>query len=275
MSSRLLVADSDGVRTITFNRPEMHNSFDAAMVEEITATVLATGADPSARVVVLSGEGRSFSSGADLNEMLGQDGESVQVVTRGWIAMFEAIETIPQPVVASVHGHAIAGGTELSLACDFVVAGQSATFGLTESRVGVIPGAGACVRLTRWVGRAAAKEILMVGDPLPAAEAYRMGLISRLVPDGEVDEATESLARTLAARSPLALAAAKRAVNVGAELELREGIEYVLGEFAALFDGADQKEGMAAFLEKRPPRFTGFTADDGVPGTGRAQEGTT
>jgi enoyl-CoA hydratase/carnithine racemase len=269
------VADDGHLRTLTFNRPEMHNSFDRAMVDEIADTVERTGSDTGIRVLVLRGAGRSFSSGADLNEMLGQDGESVQVVTRRWIRLFDLLETIPQPVIASVHGHAIAGGTELSLACDFVVAGASATFGLTESRVGVIPGAGASVRLPRWVGRAAAKEILMVGDPIPAAEAHRMGLVSRLVPDAEVDAETDRLARTLAARSPLALAAAKRAVNVGADLELHDGIEFALQEFAALFDAADQKEGMAAFLEKRAPRFTGFAPDVTTGAAGRpAEEGT-
>jgi enoyl-CoA hydratase/carnithine racemase len=270
--SRLIVADAGPVRTMTFNRPEMHNSFDRAMVDEIIDVVTATGSDPAVRVLVLKGEGRSFSSGADLNEMLGQDGRSVQVITRRWIRMFDALEAMPQPVIASVHGHAIAGGTELSLACDFVVAGESSRFGLTESRVGVIPGAGASVRLSRWVGRAAAKEILMVGDPIPAREAFRMGLISRLVPDAEVDLETEALARTLAARSPLALAAAKRSVNIGAELELPEGIEYALQQFSALFDADDQKEGMSAFLEKRTPDFRGFAAEPASPQTG--QEGT-
>jgi enoyl-CoA hydratase/carnithine racemase len=195
--------------------------------------------------------------------MMGNDSVSAERVTRRWIRMFELVESIPQPVVASVHGHAIAGGTELTLACDFVVAGESARFGLTESRVGVVPGAGACVRLTRWVGRAAAKEILMLGDPLSAAEAHRVGLVTRLVPDEQLLAETASLAGTLAARSPLALAAAKRAVNFASELELRAGIEQVLADFTALFDADDQKEGMAAFLEKRPPRFTGR-----VPGAG-------
>jgi enoyl-CoA hydratase/carnithine racemase len=124
-------------------------------------------------------------------------------------------------------------------------------------RVGVIPGAGASVRLTRWVGRAHAKEILMTGDSLSAEHAHRIGLVNRLVPAAEVPGVARELAETLAARSPLALAAAKRAVNIGSEMPLPQGMAYALAEFALLFASDDQKEGMSAFLEKRPARFTG------------------
>jgi enoyl-CoA hydratase/carnithine racemase len=161
------------------------------------------------------------------------------------------------PVVASIRGHAIAGGTELLLACDLVVASRTARLGLVEARVGVIPGAGACIRLPRWIGRAGAKELLMLGNPIDAAEGHRLGLVNRLVDDADLEDATRALAAELASRSPLALGAAKRAVNVGSELDQRSGIAYALQEFALLFAGPDQEEGMSAFLEKRRPEFRG------------------
>jgi len=160
-------------------------------------------------------------------------------------------------VIAQVHGYAIAGGTETTLCCDLVIASDDAKLGLAEIKVGVIPGAGACVRLTRWVGRAQAKEILMTGDMIPAEEAKRLGLVNRVVPRETLEEETMTLARQIASRSPLAIAAAKRAVNVGSELDLEKGIEYVLREFALLFATEDKVEGMTAFLEKREANFKG------------------
>jgi enoyl-CoA hydratase/carnithine racemase len=252
------VDDDGAVRTITFDRPEKHNSFDDAMLLDLHDAVVEAGERPELRVVLLTGSRKAFSTGADLNAYVGLDPLSVREANRRtWMRTFNAIEALDKPVVAAVGGYALAGGTELTLACDLVVAADDATFGLSEMRVGVIPGAGACVRLTRWVGRARAKEILMTGEPLTAAEAHRIGLVNRVVPAGELLDAARELADTLASRSPLALAAAKRAVNVGGEMPLGQGMDYVLQEFSLLFASNDQKEGMSAFLEKRPPRFTG------------------
>ncbi len=255
---RVLVEDAGGVRIIAFDRPDRRNAFDAEMLGALEDAVRSAASADGIRVVVLRGAGADFSAGADLNVFRDLGPLEVrQVNLDTWIAAFEAIEESPLPVIASVRGWCIAGGTELLLACDLVVASRTARLGLTEARVGVIPGAGACVRLPRWVGRAAAKEILMLGEPVPADEAWRLGLVNRLVDDDALDAETARLAAALAARSPSALAAAKRAVNVGAEMELRPGIAYVLQEFALLFAGEDQREGMSAFLEKRPPQYTG------------------
>jgi enoyl-CoA hydratase/carnithine racemase len=258
MTGRIVITDDGPVRTIAFDRPERRNAFSAQMLHDLADAVGEAGRQEDVRVVVLRGAGSDFSAGADLQVY--RDFGPLEVRRANldtWMAAFDAIESAPVPVVASVRGWAIAGGTELLLACDLVVCAEGAKLGLVEAQVGVIPGAGACVRLPRWVGRAAAKEILMLGNHLDAAEAFRLGLVNRLVPDEELDDATRAFARELASRSPLALAAAKRAVNVGAELDQRSGIEYVLQEFALLFAGADQQEGMSAFLEKRAPRFTG------------------
>lgn len=250
--------DHGAVTTLTFNRPEKLNSFNGEMLTELDTELRAAHDRPETRVIVLAGSGRAFSTGADLNEYAGRGPlEARRANEDTWMRLFRTIEALDEPVIASVNGYALAGGTELLLACDLVVASETATFGLTESRVGVIPGAGACIRLTRWVGRAAAKEILMTGDPFSAQDAHRLGLVNRLAPAEQLEAVTQELAQTLASRSPLALAAAKRAVNIGAEMDSERGMQYVLQEFALLFAGRDQEEGMRAFLEKRPPEFTG------------------
>ena len=248
----------DAITTLRLNRTDKLNAFSGELLLELHAGLEAARERPETRVVIIAANGRAFSTGADLSEI--QDHGPLQVRDRlkdTWMRLFSTIETMDEPVIAAVHGHAIAGGTELLLACDLVVVADDAVLGLVEARVGVLPGAGACVRLPRWIGRAAAKELLMTGDMIDAAEAHRLGLVNRVVAPAELDDSARGLASTLASRSPLALAATKRAVNIGAEMDIERGIAYVLQEFALLFAGSDQKEGMAAFLERREPEFDG------------------
>lgn len=257
MTGQIEVRDDGATRWITIDNPSRRNAFDAGMLREAASAIREARSD-NVRVIVMVGAGTDFSAGADLNQFRDYAPLEVREVNlETWIDLFEAIEDCPLPVIAAVRGWCIAGGTELILACDFVIASRTAQFGLTEARVGVIPGAGACVRLPRWIGRAAAKEMLMLGDPVPADEAWRLGLVNRLVDEDQVEVAASDFAHRLASRSPLALAAAKRAVNVGAEMEVRAGIRYVLQEFSLLFAGTDQREGMSAFLEKREPQYQG------------------
>jgi enoyl-CoA hydratase/carnithine racemase len=228
------------------------------MLAEIHDAIVETARRPELRVVVLTGDERAFSTGADLREYASFDALGARAANiRTWMRTLGAIEALDKPVIAAVRGAAVAGGTETILACDLVVAAEDAMLGLAEMRVGVMPGAGAVTRLTRWVGRALAKEILMTGDPITGVEAHRIGLVNRVVPAERVREEAQALAELLASRSPLALAAVKRAVNVGGEMTLDQGMAYTLQEFALLFDSHDQEEGMTAFLEKRPPRFLG------------------
>lgn len=256
--SDLIVRDEETVRTIVLNRLEKKNSMTEEMILGVAEAVETASVENGQRVIVITGGPDCFSSGADLDAYVKFDARAAKASNlRTWMRMFDAIESCPLPVVASVAGPAIAGGTEMTLACDMVIAAESSIFGLVEARVGVIPGAGASVRLTRWVGRAHAKEILMLGDTFSAEEAWRIGLVNRLVPDAELEAETTKLAQRLASRSPVALAAAKRAVNIGGEMVLEHGMQYVLHEFSLLFDSDDQKEGMSAFLEKRKPNFTG------------------
>ncbi len=258
MTEHILLERAGPVATLVINRPDKLNAFTNEMLVAARERLVECDDDRDVRVVVIRGAGdRAFCTGADLAQLADSGPFDVRESNRDWIELFHTIESIRQPVIASVHGHCIAGGTELTLCCDLVVAADDAQFGLAEARVGVLPGAGAAVRITRWVGRAIAKEMLMLGDPWPASEAHRVGLVNRIVPRGDLVPATEELATALAARSPLALAAAKRAVNVGGEMDLDRGIEYVLQEFALLFAAGDQEEGMRAFLEKRAPDFRG------------------
>lgn len=256
--SAIAVEDRDFVRTIVFDRPEKRNSFDEAMLAEIHDAVLEVGGREDLRVIVLAGDESAFSTGADLKEYAAFDALAARASNiRSWMRTLGAIEALEKPVIAAVRGAAVAGGTETILACDLVVAAEDAMLGLAEMRVGVMPGAGAVNRLTRWVGRAVAKEILMTGDPINGVEAHRIGLVNRVVRADRVLEEAHELAALLASRSPLALAAVKRAVNVGGEMTLNQGMAYTLQEFALLFASHDQEEGMTAFLEKRPPKFLG------------------
>jgi enoyl-CoA hydratase/carnithine racemase len=256
--SSIEVDDTSAIRTITFNRPEKRNAFDEAMLAEIHDAITEAGRRADLRVVVLAGDDRAFSTGADLKEYATFDALTARAANlRTWMRTLGAIEALEKPVIAAVRGAAVAGGMETILACDLVVAAEDAMLGLAEMRVGVMPGAGAVARLTRWVGRALAKEILMTGDPISGVEAHRIGLVNRVVPTERVLDEARELAEVLASRSPLALAAVKRAVNLGSEMTLDQGMAYTLQEFALLFDSHDQAEGMTAFLEKRAPRFLG------------------
>jgi enoyl-CoA hydratase len=248
----------ENIAWITFNRPKVLNAFNTEMLRDCIRALEYCRESPEVRVVVFRGAGeKAFSAGADISEIQGNDPFRQRDYNDLWIEFFRLIENIRKPMIASVHGYAPGGGTELTLCCDIVIAGDDAKFGLAEIKIGVIPGAGATIRLPRWVGKAKAMEILMTGDFVDAAEAHRIGLINQVVPREELAQATLAMARKIAQRSPLALAAAKAAVNIGAEMDRDRGIDYALCEFLLLFASEDQKEGMKAFIEKRNPIFTG------------------
>jgi enoyl-CoA hydratase/carnithine racemase len=243
---------------ITFNRPKVLNAFNTHMLHECIAVMETCRDDPNIRCIVFRGAGdRAFSAGADISEIKENDPFMQLAYNRLWVQFFYQIENIRKPVIASVQGFAPGGGTELSLCCDMVIAADDAKFALAEIKLGVIPGAGATVRLTRWVGKAKAMEILMLGEMIDAKEAHRIGLTNWVVSKDQLASFTMDIARKLAKKSPVALAAAKAAVNIGGEMDRDRGIEYALAEFLLLFASKDQKEGMKAFIEKREPVFTG------------------
>ena len=247
-----------GIVRLTINRPRVHNAMNRDVVRGLKSAIEECGTDPEVRVVVLLGAGdKAFTAGADITEIAGFGPREMKAYNRDWLDLFRAIELCSKPVVAAVKGWATGGGTEMSLACDFVVCADTARFGLAEINIGVIPGAGAAVRLTRWVGRLRAKEILMLGRFLSGEEAVALHLANRCVPEAELDEAVSELVEELTAKAPLALAAAKSCVNTGSDPCFEAGLEYELREFLMLFTTQDQKEGMRAFLEKRAPTYAG------------------
>jgi enoyl-CoA hydratase/carnithine racemase len=248
----------DRIGVVTLNRPQVHNAINTHVLRDLIACFDTMEADSDIRVVVLRGAGgKAFCAGADIDEIKNNGPVEQRPYQYLWMKWFRQIETIRKPVIASVEGWAPGGGTEISVCCDMVIAADDAKFGLAEMRIGVMPGAGATVRLTRWVGKAKAMEILMTGDFLSAEEAARIGLINKVVPKAQLWDETLALAKKLCDRPPLALAAAKMAVNVGGEMDLYKGIDFALEAFLLLFASEDQKEGMQAFLDKRKPVWKG------------------
>lgn len=254
----LAIEDRGATRLIRLNRPDVLNAMNWACVIEVQAAIREAEGDAAIRSIMIAGVGpRAFTAGADINELKDFGPLEVLRYNRDWLDMFRRIESCRKPVIAAVHGWATGGGTELSLACDFVIAGESAQFGLAEINIGVIPGAGAGARLTRWVGRLRAKEMLMLGRLLTGPEAVEWQLANRCVADTDLLSEAMALAEDLNARAPLALGAAKMTVNIGAEASQDVAMEYELQEFVRLFGTEDKLEGMSAFLEKRKPEYRG------------------
>ena len=254
----LLVEVADGVATVTLNRPEVRNALNQTLVRELASALEALEGDPAARVIVLRGAGdRAFCAGADLKGM-GARGTTLEARESfsGLARILEAIARMKTPVIAQVHGFALAGGCGLAVGCDIVVAAEDAVFGLPEIRIGVLPLI-VMGPILRMVGRKRAMLMILTGEQVPAREAYEMGLVSRLVPRAELDASVRALARTLAGLSPTALAIAKEAAATAPGMEYGAALRY-LRELTTLVSLSDDvKEGIAAFFEKRPPRWTG------------------
>jgi len=256
--SPVLVELDGKVAWLVLSRPQAANALSRAMVAGLRAVFagLATNADVS--VVVLTGAGdKAFCAGADLKERRGMTLDE----TRGFLdelgALARAIEDCPRPVIAALNGAALGGGLELALAADIRLASESATLGLAEVRLGIIPGAGGTQRLARLCGVAVAKELVLTARRIDAATALRLGLVSGVFPAARLRGAVAELADELAAGGPLALAEAKRAIDVGFGLPLPQALAVERAGYEKVLGSADRNEGLDAFAEKRPPRFTG------------------
>jgi enoyl-CoA hydratase len=246
----------DAVALVTLNRPEVLNALDAATLLQLVEALERLDVDDGIRCSVITGSGeRAFAAGADIREMA--DATPASLTRANTFARWERLRRIRKPVVAAVRGYALGGGCELAMACDLVVAADDAVFGQPEIRLGVIPGAGGTQRLTRALGKAKAMEMILTGRQMPATEAAARGLVTRVVAREETLPAALALAAEIAAQPPLAVMAAKEAINRAFELSLEAGLEFERRNFFLLFSSADQAEGMAAFLEKRPPHWTG------------------
>ncbi|HEY8573438.1 enoyl-CoA hydratase [Phenylobacterium sp.] len=258
MSYETLIVEtpSDGVMLIRLNRPEALNALNSTLLGELSQALDAATADDGVRCLVLTGSDRAFAAGADIKEM--SDKSYAQMFSLDFFtAAARKVEQFRKPIIAAVSGYALGGGCELAMLCDFVIASETAKFGQPEINLGVVPGIGGTQRLTRFVGKSKAMDMILTARMMDAAEAERAGLVSRVVAaDKLMDEALAAAAK-IAAQSPLAVAMAKELVDAAYETTLTTGVALERRLFHSLFAFEDQKEGMAAFVEKRKPNFTG------------------
>jgi enoyl-CoA hydratase len=246
----------DGVALVTLDRREALNALSFALLAQLETAMTALDDDERCRAIVITGTGsKAFAAGADIRELAGQTSDSLRADDP--FAVIDRIGRLRTPTIAAVRGYALGGGTELAMACDMLIAGDDARFGQPEVTIGVIPGAGGTQRLPRAIGRARAMELVLTGRLIDAAEADRLGLVTRVVPAAETVTAALDLGARIAAMPPLAVRAAKAAVNATQELPLADGLRLERDRFEQLFGTRDQAEGMAAFLEKRTPEWTG------------------
>ncbi len=255
MSETLLERPEDGIAVIRLNRPEARNALSAAVREELAQHFTALAADETVRCVVLTGGDKIFAAGADIKAMA--EASPSEMMRRAGERSWKPLKEFPKPLIAAVNGWALGGGCELAMHADIIVAGEGAKFGQPEIRVGIMPGAGGTQRLPRAVGKFKAMKILLTGEPVTAAEAEAMGLVSEVVEDARTIERALEMARSIAALPPVAARKIKEAVLAGADAPLDAGLLLERQAFQLLFDTADQKEGMAAFVEKRKPAFRG------------------
>ena len=244
--------------TVTVDRPKSLNALDTRTLEELEKAAGELARRTDLRGVIVTGAGeKAFVAGADIAEMQGMDAERARHFGALGQRVMDVIAALPMPVVAAVNGFALGGGCELALACVFIYASENAKFGLPEVSLGILPGFGGTQRLTRLVGRARAKELICTGDMIDAARAKEIGLVLDVVPLARLVSHARAALERVAKKGPLAVRRAKEAIDRGADLELADGLRIEREAFSDLFESADRREGMKAFLEKRPPVFTG------------------
>lgn len=248
---------TDRVATITVNRPDKLNALNAATIGELGEAIDEVRQREDVGGVILTGAGRAFVAGADISELAAQTPlQAKQRALRGQ-GIFRRFETSPKPVVAAVNGFALGGGCELAMACHIRIASEAAKFGQPEVKLGICPGYGGTQRLPRLVGMGRALQLLMTGEMIDAAEAYRIGLVNRVVPATDLLSAADAVLRQMLANGPLALASCIESVVRGTESSLDDGLTLEANHFALLAGTQDMTEGTRAFLEKRPPAFAG------------------
>jgi enoyl-CoA hydratase len=246
----------EGVALVVIDRPKVLNALDFDLIATLTEALEALDREPSCRAIVITGAGdRAFAAGADIGELAAQTPTTLTVDDH--FHRWERIKRVRKPIIAAVRGFALGGGCELAMSCDMIVAGEDAQFGQPEIKLGVMPGAGGTQRLTRAVGKAKAMEMVLTGRNMGAREAEAHGLVTSVVPSEATVPAALDLASRIAAMAPVAVMAAKAAVNRAEELPLEAGLEFERRNFYLLFATEDQREGMAAFREKRAPAWKG------------------
>lgn len=249
------IQKQDSVAILTLNRPEKLNALSPEMLKSVAEALESLDADQAVRVIVLHGGERAFAAGADIEAMA--KASPVDIYLRNTRVFWQRIWAIDKPVIAAVNGVAFGGGCELAMGCDLIVAGESARFGQPEIKLGIMPGAGGTQRLARAIGPYRAMEMVLTGEPISAKEAYAAGLVNRVVTDDKVLDEALALAKVIAERPAMAVRLARKALRYGIERTMLEGMEIERRNYRLVYDTEDQKEGMQAFLEKRPPNFKG------------------
>lgn len=255
----ILYEKSEGLATITINRPEVRNALTQALMAELGHAIEQAESDGEVRVLILTGAGdRAFVAGADIGEV-GARNTSTELWLNSRLRreVYSRLEHLLKPSIAAINGYALGGGCELALACTLRIAADSARLGQPEINIGIIPGLGGTQRLTRLVGKGRAMELILTGDMIDAQEALRIGLVNKVVPAAELMGEARALGKKLASKPPLALRAAKDAVDYGADMSLAAALEFENRLFAILSGSSDAAEGVAAFLEKRKPEWQG------------------
>ncbi len=261
MSYEAIILERSGVvGKLIFNRPDVLNAYNEALSRDIISGFKELAADESVKVIVLTGAGRAFMAGADINMVNGwsalKDPKRIRTSLENMLDPI-IFEDCPKPVIAAINGLAFGMGCEISMACDFRIAVENAKFGQPEIKIGVIPGAGGTQRLTRLIGMAKSLEMVMVGEPIDAQEALRLGLLNKVVPKDKLWETVDAFAASLASMGAVALDMCKKSVHTGCEMPLRQGLDYERECFCNVLLTEDAQEGTKAFIEKRKPNFVG------------------
>ena len=258
----IIVEITDGIAVITFNRPKALNALSNDLLDEFADALDALDADADVRIVVLTGAGeKAFVAGADITELATFNALQAKMFSRKGHQVINRLQELSIPVIAAVNGFALGGGSEIALACDFIYASETATFGLPEISLGIIPGFGGTQRLPRLIGMNMAKELIFSGKMVPAAEAQRIGMVNTICAPDKLMEAVMQTAQAIGAKGRVALRAAKQAINDGIGVDLVTGCQIEINAFALCMASRDAKEGTTAFLEKRKADFKGSLID--------------
>lgn len=251
------VEEKEGIGYLTLNRPDVRNAFNQEMIDEIRDALAFIDRDREIRVLIITGAGKVFQAGADIAELSAMKPMDILRWNEGIVRINGALEKLRQPVIAAINGAAVGGGMELAISCTLRVMTESAILSLPEVKLGIIPGTGGTQRLPRLIGKGRAAELLLTGDPIGAEEAHRIGLVNKVVPDGDAVQGAEELARRIMANAPLAVELTKDAVETGKDMPLENAVQYSQKNCVTCFSTEDMKEGTSAFLEKRPAQFKG------------------
>jgi enoyl-CoA hydratase len=253
----IIVEIAEGIATLTLNRPAVLNALNDQVFNELAEAASNLATDHSVRVVIITGGEKVFAAGADIAQMASVTAVDVATSDKPSLRALRLIENMPKPVIAAIAGFALGGGCELTLVADIRIAADNAQFGLPEIKLGILPGGGGTQRLPRLIGAGRAKELIFSGDFINAEEALRIGLVNKVVPADQLFIEARKMAKRLIGRGAVALRLAKSAVNEGLKMDLEAGLQYEHKCFSLLFATEDQKEGMKAFIEKRPAKFQG------------------